>query len=113
MENIRCVNCAKMFTCGLASTDKRQCDLYLSSRMSREERERKIEELKLSKHLKTEPKKEIKEDDSEKMLAEFFFGTISIMCMGLSMFLIPAGNTQLALAIVGSFIGGIIVGRLQ
>ena len=112
MENIRCVNCAKVFTCGLANPDKRQCDLYLSSRMSREERERKIEELKLTKHLKTEPKKEIKKEDTEKLMVELIFGSISIICMCSAM-LLRTSNTRLALAIIGSFIGGIIIGRLQ
>lgn len=37
-----CVHCQKVFTCRHAETDKNECDDYMSSRMSKEEFERKL-----------------------------------------------------------------------
>ena len=38
-----CTHCQKMFECGHAHTDKSECDNYISSRMSKEEIQRKID----------------------------------------------------------------------
>ena len=37
-----CVHCQKVFTCGYANTDKNECENYISSRMSKEEFEKKL-----------------------------------------------------------------------